>query len=101
MRWWAKCTVMWRDKWRAVRNERNQARADETSLKKALYAAREELQTACKARDDAQAKVKDLECRLHELHKGEHKGDEQHPSKSIPLSTVDKEMQTDGEVEEE
>lgn len=33
MRWWSDCTANWREKWSKVRNERNQSREENRSLK--------------------------------------------------------------------
>ncbi|KAH7727847.1 hypothetical protein AAVH_04891 [Aphelenchoides avenae] len=44
MRWWSECTASWREKWNTVRNERNQAREEGNSLRKALQEAHDEIE---------------------------------------------------------
>jgi len=61
MRWWSGCTASWREKWSVVRNERNRAREEGSSLRVALDEAEErldKLQTTKRAVDAELARTK-------------------------------------------
>jgi len=89
---------MWREKWRLVRGERDQSRAEEALLRKVLYAAREELYTIQQARDKAEEEVRELRKQLLQANTGVSTATEAEgeASEVVPpaLGREDKESQT-------
>ncbi|VDN08044.1 unnamed protein product [Thelazia callipaeda] len=69
MRWWTECTASWRQKWSAVRNERNRAREEGQSLRIALMEAKEENKKLLNAKRTVEAENSRMKAQMHLLHK--------------------------------
>lgn len=69
MRWWSECTASWREKWSTVRNERNRAREEGLSLRRALDEANDEIKRLQSAKRNVDADLSIMKANMHALQK--------------------------------
>uniref|UniRef100_A0A0N5BSG1 Coiled-coil domain-containing protein 102B n=1 Tax=Strongyloides papillosus TaxID=174720 RepID=A0A0N5BSG1_STREA len=68
MRWWSDCTASWREKWKTVKKEKNEAREEVEQLKK-------QLESMIYLYEQEKEKNKQLEEKIFELEKISQKND--------------------------
>ncbi|MFH4976950.1 hypothetical protein AB6A40_003659 [Gnathostoma spinigerum] len=69
MRWWSECTASWREKWSAVRDERNKAREENFTLRESLREANEKIERLQNAKRNTEAELLLMKTKVYELTK--------------------------------
>ncbi|KAE9419461.1 hypothetical protein Angca_002558, partial [Angiostrongylus cantonensis] len=67
MRWWSECTACWREKWSAVRNERNRAREESQTLRHAYEEAKVKIDSLELEKRKVELELMKAKSALHKL----------------------------------